>query len=464
MNKIKGITSGTYLEKKIKNKNDKKLQKEEICNKCKNKDICKYRKISKFKNGKTFENNVECEYFYFSICAKAILTTGRDTTTGKRMTKTFIAPTEEEAFNIALSNKLELEKNGGIRVITKSNKTIVDLVRSVLDEDFKLGSIKPGTKKRKTDSLKKLEKEKFCNTPIVKVKREDVVEYLETLKHYSTSTIKQIYELICMAFGQAVYENILTSNFMQGYKRIEKPKSEYISHHRIALTISEQKKLVDYLNNIDHKKCRHKYLFLLLLTTGMRIGEALVLDYEKDIDLENGKIHIRRTQTKDLDGKAIIGDTTKTYSGTRTLTINSISKKILQEAYNNRIPNRNRLLFCKEDKPMYIENTINSALKRIALKLGIGIYEDENAKGELVKKTDVHTHMLRGTFATRCAEAKIAPVVLKKILGHSDIAVTMKYYVDVDSEFEKSENTNVENYLKARDIFGVEFNSDDENS
>lgn len=464
MNKIKGITSGTYLEKKIKNKNDKKLKKNEICNKCEHKDICKYRKISKFNNGKTFENNVDCEHFYFSISAKAILTLGRDTTTGKRMTKTFIAATEEEAFNMALSHKLELEKNGGIRVITKSNKTIVDLVRSILDEDFKLGKIKQGTKKRKTDSLKKIEKEKFANIPIVKVKRDDIVEYLETLKPYSKSTIKQVYELICMAFGQAAYENIITNNFMQGYKRVEKPKSEYISKERKSLTISEQKKLVDYLNNVDYKKCRHKYLFLLLLTTGMRIGEALVLDYEKDIDMENGKIHIRRTQTKDLLGKAIIGDTTKTYSGTRTLTINSISKKILQEAYNNRITNKNHLLFCKEEKTMYIENTINSALKRIALKLGIGIYEDENTKGELVKKTDVHTHMLRGTFATRCAEAKIAPAVLKKILGHSDITVTMKYYVEVDSEFEKSENANVENYLKAQDIFGVEFNSENENN
>ena len=37
---------------------------------------------------------------------------------------------------------------------------------------------------------------------------------------------------------------------MEGYKRVEKPKSEYISHHRIALTISEQKKLVDYLNTV----------------------------------------------------------------------------------------------------------------------------------------------------------------------------------------------------------------------
>lgn len=41
MNKIKGITSGTYLEKKIRNKSNKKHSKDEI-----------------FKNGKTFENNV----------------------------------------------------------------------------------------------------------------------------------------------------------------------------------------------------------------------------------------------------------------------------------------------------------------------------------------------------------------------------------------------------------------------
>lgn len=251
---------------------------------------------------------------------------------------------------------------------------------------------------------------------------------------------------------------------MAGWKRVEKPKSEYESHHRKSLTIVEQKKLVDYLNSVDCNDCRHKYLFLLLLSTGMRIGEALVLDYEKDIDLKNGKIHIRRTQTKDLDGKAIIGDTTKTYNGQRVLTMNNISKQIVQEALDHKITNKNHLLFCKENKTMYVENSINSALKRIALKLEIGIYEEENKKGKLVKKTDVHTHMLRGTFATRCAEAKIAPVVLKKILGHVDITVTMQYYVDVDTEFEKSENQSVEDYLINKDIFGIDFNSEDENN
>ena len=461
--KVKGITSGTYLLKRVKDKSNK-LSSKEICNNCKYKDTCKYRTISKFENGKVFNNNVECKYFYFIISPKAILTVGRDTTTGKVMTKTFVGKDETEAFNKALTEKLKLNQNGGIKIITKSNKTIADLVESVLKEDFKLGKIKQATFKRKNDTLKKLQKEKFTNIPIAKVKREDIIKYLESLKQYSKSTIKQIYELICMAFGQATYENIIIDNFMTGWKRVEKPKSEYKSHHRKSLTIEEQKKLVDYLNSVKYEKCHKKYLFLLLLTTGMRIGEALVLDYEKDIDIVNGKIYIRKTQTKNTAGKAIIGETAKTENGERVLTMTNISKRIVEAALEHKIPNKNHLLFCKEDKTMYIENTINSSIKRIALKLGIGIYEDKDKKGQIVQKTDVHTHMLRGTFATRCAEAKIAPAVLKKILGHSDITVTMQYYVDVDSEFENSENKNVEKYLIGKEIFGVDFSAEDKSA
>ena len=457
--KIKGITSGTYLLKRTKDKN-LKLSSKEICNRCKFKNTCKYRSISKFENGKVFNNNVECEYFYFIISPKAILTIGRDITTGRVMTKTFVGKNETEAFQKALNEKLKLDQNGGIKIITKSNKTIVDLVGNVLKEDFKLGKIKQATFKRKTDTLKKLQKEKFTNIPITKVKRDDVIKYLESLKSYSKSTIKQNYELICMAFGQASYENIITDNFMTGWKRVEKPKSEYKSHHRKSLTIDEQRKLVDYLNSVSYEQCPNKYLFLLLLTTGMRVGEALVLDYEKDIDLINGKIYIRKTQTKNISGKAIIGETAKTENGERTLTMTNISKQIIESAIKHKIENKNHLLFCKKDKTMHIENSINSNLKRIAIKLGIGIYEEENKKGQLIQKTDVHTHCLRGTFATRCAEAKIAPAVLKKILGHSDIKVTMQYYIDVDSEFESSENENVEKYLIGKEIFGVNFSSE----
>lgn len=86
----------------------------------------------------------------------------------------------------------------------------------------------------------------------------------------------------------------------------------------------------------------------------------------------------------------------------------------------------------------FTEGTINSALKRIAFKLDIYLYVDLDGK----TKIQVHTHMLRGTFATRCAEAKMPPIVLQKILGHADIQITNKYYIDVDRPFIDSENEN----------------------
>ena len=61
---------------------------------------------------------------------------------------------------------------------------------------------------------------------------------------------------------------------------------------------------------------------------------------------------------------------------------------------------------------MHLENSVNSCLKRLALNLGIGIYEDI--------EIDIHTHILWCTYATRCAESKITPVVLKNPLSWRD--------------------------------------------
>lgn len=169
-----------------------------------------------------------------------------------------------------------------------------------------------------------------------------------------------------------------------------------------------------------------------MLTAGIRIGEALVIDYEKDIDLEKNELTIRRTQTKNEHGKMVIGEITKNDNNLRTIKINNISRLIIEQALKHKIKNKDRLLYCQANGNMHQETSINSCLKRIAIKLDIGTFEDKNEKGRLVTKTDVHNHMLRGTFATRCAKAKIAPVVLQQILGHKDIKIILEYYIDVD--------------------------------
>lgn len=447
---FKGITVGTYISRKSKNNKEKN-----VCANCEiNAKIQRSKNIDKEKE---YDLCKGCEKCYVSKSCKALLTIGRDQTTGKTNRKTFVANTEEQALAEALQYKLDLDKNGGPRIITKSNKTLVELLNPSINEQFMLNKIDKSTLKRKMDTLKQISKASFANKPIAKVTREEVVSYLSSLSKYSESTIKQNYELLCMGFGEAEYQKIIQENFMAGYKRIIKPKSEYVSRKRKSLTIQEERKLVDYLMNVSYEKCSYKYLLLWQLTTGMRIGETLVLDYKNDISLSANKVDIKRTQTKDENGNIIIGETTKTDNGRRTLTMNNISKQIMQKALEHKVKNKDNLLFCKKDGTMILENTINSCLKRIALKLGIGIFEEPNTKGKTVKKTDVHTHMLRGTFATRCAEAKIAPVVLKKILGHKDISVTMKYYIDVDGSFIESETDNAIQYLVDKNIFGVEL-------
>ena len=65
--------------------------------------------------------------------------------------------------------------------------------------------------------------------------------------------------------------------------------------------------------------------------------------------------------------------------------------------------------------------------------------------------------MLRHTFATRCIESGITPVVLKDILGHADIKTTLNTYTSVFAEFKSAEISKLENYIKTNinDAMGV---------
>ena len=47
------------------------------------------------------------------------------------------------------------------------------------------------------------------------------------------------------SLNQKINQKIIEENFMTGYRRISKPKSEYNSDKRKALTIQEEKILVD---------------------------------------------------------------------------------------------------------------------------------------------------------------------------------------------------------------------------
>lgn len=81
-----------------------------------------------------------------------------------------------------------------------------------------------------------------------------------------------------------------------------------------------------------------------------------------------------------------------------------------------------------------ISKCCNSFYKRICAKCNL----EDNGQ-----------HALRHTFATRCIEARIPPVVIKNWLGHKDIHITLDTYADVFDLMNFSAVSKLEMYIDA---------------
>lgn len=53
---------------------------------------------------------------------------------------------------------------------------------------------------------------------------------------------------------------------------------------------------------------------------------------------------------------------------------------------------------------------------------------------------------MRHTYGTRCIESGMAPVVVQRLMGHTDIAVTLNTYTSVFDEFKQKEIDKVNKY------------------
>ena len=179
---------------------------------------------------------------------------------------------------------------------------------------------------------------------------------------------------------------------------------------------------------------RMKNVYLIQMFMGLRISEVLALTTH-DIDLESRRLRVKRTLTKDELGNTIMGKSTKTYAGKRELPIpdyllnNIIEQMRIAENQDN---NEEKLLFKPEYKKYADRENANNELKRL-LKRIFGI-------------EDITTHSLRHTYGTRCIESGMAPVVVQRLMGHTDIAVTLNTYTSVFDEFKQKEIDKVNKY------------------
>ena len=145
----------------------------------------------------------------------------------------------------------------------------------------------------------------------------------------------------------------------------------------------------------------HFLLYRFLLSTGLRIGEALAITHK---DLKDRKVSV----SKDIvfiGGKEIV-QPPKSKAAFRSVPVPS-------DIYAEMLSTTSERIFTQS------YNAVRLAFKTLSQKLSF----------------TVSAHILRHTYATRLEEAGISPKIQQYLLGHSKVDISQNIYTDAQSAY-----------------------------
>ena len=238
---------------------------------------------------------------------------------------------------------------------------------------------------------------------------------------YKTSTIYQTRIALFNMLEFAKENEVILSN---PCKKSVKSDMGKPSQKKEALTIDIQKKFIEYAKGQSYEN-----QFRFILQTGLRTGELVGLKWE-DIDFSKKAIRIQRSMEYRYSvGEWRIGEP-KSKAGYRTIPLTDETIRILTEQKEK---NKNikkiqeewyEFIFLSRKGEPVKNSAYDTALFKICDKAKINRFS---------------MHVLRHTFATMCIEGGMMPKTLQKILGHSNIGITMNLYVHITEDEKQKE-------------------------
>ena len=218
----------------------------------------------------------------------------------------------------------------------------------------------------------------------------------------SESVIKSIYCVLnqILKYVSARYALIIVP--------LIRPASKTRQRQVKVLSKSEQKQLMAVLY---HEMDRFKMAVLLVLFTGLRLGELCALKWT-DIDFENKLLTVNQTvQRLYVEGhktKTILIETIpKSEHSRREIPLSAVLLELLIQFHNDK-----KYVF-GDDKPME-PRTMQYHFKKILKEADM---------------SNTNFHILRHTFSTNCIEDGMDVKSLSEMLGHSDVQITLNRYV-----------------------------------
>lgn len=239
------------------------------------------------------------------------------------------------------------------------------------------------------------------------------------------SSIAQASLSICGVFRSAVADRIIPTDPTLSVK---KPKGTHGTHR--AITQEER----TAIHNTSHSL---RPAVMTMLYAGLRKGEALALDIDRDVDFENRLIHVREAVHFLPNGQPEI-TTTKTEAGVRTIPMLDILANELRGLHG-------LLCVTASGKMMYdsaFDRAWQSYLKALSKTAG--------------KEIKIRAHDLRHSFATMLYDCGVDLKSSMLWMGHANETMTMRIYTHLSNQ----RRTEAENALRNAEKRGLYMQND----
>lgn len=345
-----------------------------------------------------------------------------------------------------IEKEIERSRLDGIDPFAADKLSINDMYDRYMSQKFDL---KPTTKSNYIYMYNHLVRDGFGKRKLSSVKYTDIKKFYYDLvqeQGLKPNTVENIHTQLHPTFQLAVREEVIRSNPTDGVMAEIKKSKLWEKPKRHALTIPQQKALINYIE--ENPEYAGWYpIVTVLLGTGMRIGECLGLRWE-DVDFDKKMISVNHSLSDRPMGKERKCERhimePKTAAGTRVIPmIDEVVDAFLQEYQIQKclgfctdvIDGYKGFIFSTSQGTLYQAAAINQALHRI--QESYNKEEMEKAKKERrdpVLLPEFSCHHLRHTFCTRFCENETNLKVIQEIMGHADIQTTMDIYAEATEE------------------------------
>lgn len=227
----------------------------------------------------------------------------------------------------------------------------------------------------------------------------------------TTRTINDSISLLKHALETATAERVIDWNPAKAVERLKRTEEQARDTIHRALSREETEA---FLKSAADSWYYPLYMFLLY--TGLRIGEASALSIG---DVSEKHINVYKTVTRTQIGYTI-AEQTKTDAGRRTIdTRPEAWQAFLEQRRNNdlfnnkKVVSMNNPVFTLPKGGIIRPDRVNDDIKRICQKAGIEYFT---------------CHAFRATFTSRCIAAGMSVKILMETLGHKDVQMTLGLY------------------------------------